>query len=116
VALLANRADVTFGNIEINRLTPDSYLVQTYDNSPPECAVTVVSAGANLRANAGPDFGLVRSLPGGSELLVNGQQTGPDEMVWYRAVEDGAWLRADLVMLNDDCDEAAIVSLDPSSP
>jgi hypothetical protein len=114
VALVANRADVTFGNIEINRLTPDAYLVQTYDNTPPECAVTVNSGGANLRANAGPNFGLVRSLAGGTELLVNGQQVGPDGQVWYRAAEDGAWLRADLVTRNEDCDVSAIISLDPS--
>lgn len=115
VALVVNRADVTFGSIAVNRLTPDAYLVQTYDNTPPECAVTVNSDGANLRANAGPNFGLVRSLAGGAELFVNGQQVGPDGQVWYRAVEDGAWLRADLVTRNEDCDASAIISLDSAS-
>lgn len=112
IALVANRVDLTWGPIQVSRLTPDAYLVQTYDNTAPECIVTVAAVGANLRADAGPNFQLVRSVAGGAQLLINGQKTGADGETWYRASEDGSWMRANLVTLNPDCDVSAIFVLD----
>ncbi len=117
IALVVNRADVTFGDIEVNSLTPEAYIVQTYDNTPPECLVTVaVAAGANLRASPGPDFGLVRTVSGGDSLVVNAQASGADGEVWYRVVNDGAWLRADLVAVNEDCDASELFSVEAIAP
>jgi regulation of enolase protein 1 (concanavalin A-like superfamily) len=110
LALVANRVDVTFNAIDVIPLTPEAYVLQTYANTPPECAVLVLGSGANLRTGAGPNFSVARSVAGGEQIAINGQVTGADGFVWYRTVEDSAWVRADLVQLDTECE--ALVQLD----
>ncbi|MDX2139633.1 MAG: DUF1349 domain-containing protein [Chloroflexota bacterium] len=110
VALVANRVDVSFGDIQVTSLNPQAYILQAYPNSPPECGALVLGSGANLRTGAGPNFSVARSVTGGEQITVNGQLTGEDGFVWYRAVEDSAWVRADLVQLDAECE--GLVQLD----
>lgn len=110
VAIIANRVDVTVNVVEINPLPPEAYLLAGYRNSPPECDVTVISAGANLRSGPGPNFGVTRSVPGASTLAVNAQRTSADGFVWYRAAEDNSWIRSDLAILSPQCE--GLTSLD----
>jgi hypothetical protein len=114
VALVAHRADVTFGNVQVTGLTPDAYVLQAYDNTPPECTVVVLGTGANLRAGAGPNFGVVRSVSGGEEIAINGEGIGADGALWYRASEDLAWMRADLVTLDPECEGVLSVTISAS--
>jgi hypothetical protein len=103
LALIANRVDATFELIEINNLTPDAYLLAGYINTPPSCDLTVLGSGANLRSGAGPNFAVARSVAGATVLRVNGQRTGQDGFVWYRAEDDSSWIRADLVNIDAAC-------------
>lgn len=112
IAFVAHRADVTFGNIQVMGLMPDAYLLQAYDNTPPECDAVVTGSSANLRADANPNAGVVSSLPGGAQITVNGQRTGTDGALWYRSLQNDAllWFRADLATLDAECE--GLLSLD----
>ncbi len=69
--------------------------------APPACTVTAAS-GVNLRAGPGTTFAIAGSLAAGVTRTVIAQDTGADGKAWWQ-LDDGNWLRSDLVTPGGDC-------------
>jgi hypothetical protein len=69
---------------------------------PIECTVSA-AINVNKRNGPGTSFNSPGALPAGEIALADGQATGAEGIPWWR-LEDGTWVRSDLVSENGDCD------------
>jgi hypothetical protein len=78
-------------------------------SSGEECIVTPVDNDVNVRSGPGTEFAVQGTLDAGDEAVADGQATGSLGAVWWR-LEDGGWVRYDLVDESASCEDLPTVS------
>ncbi len=68
-----------------------------------ECTVSAAND-VNLRSGPGTNFDIAGVLSVGQSATVEGQTTGADRFVWWQ-LEDGSWVRSDVVNEQSDCED-----------
>jgi hypothetical protein len=63
----------------------------------------------NLRVGPGTDFDRAGTIPVNQEQAVVGQATGSDDFTWWQ-LENGRWVRSDVVTAAGDCRAVPVVS------
>ncbi|MBZ0282042.1 MAG: hypothetical protein K8L97_14985 [Anaerolineae bacterium] len=85
----------------------------------PDCSVTAAGQGVNRRGGPGTDAAVVGTLGAGESAVVTGQATSASGAVWWQ-LEDGSWVREDVVTASDAAACASVPAADgtytPSAP
>lgn len=77
----------------------------------PDCSVTAAGQAVNRRGGPGTDAAVVGSLGAGESANVTGQATSPSGAVWWQ-LEDGSWVREDVVTESDAAACASVPAAD----
>lgn len=80
-----------------------AYAVASESTGEPIACTVSASINVNKRNGPGTNFNSPGALPAGEIALADGQATGAEGIPWWR-LEDGSWVRSDLVSENGDCD------------
>lgn len=73
------------------------------------CDLTVGASGANLRQGPGTEFEVAGQVAASAVLVSDGQLTGADGYVWWR-LDNGAWVRSDVVTAAPGCESLPVVT------
>ena len=69
---------------------------------PGTCQITSAGGAANKRSGAGVDFAIAGQLAVNTSAVATGQAIGADGLTWW-LLEDGTWVREDVVNVQGDC-------------
>lgn len=81
------------------------------DTTGGACTVTPAAQQVNRRSGPSTDFSVVSQLAVGATANVTGQTVDANGVVWW-ALDDGSFVRSDVVVASGDC--SAVPTMDPS--